>query len=103
MSKATSAFIEYMKDYTENEIDLRKYLDNWSFSLGDKTSTMWGNLSILTPFSPINQIEESKSEAKNIKALTQQMQKVSITPKVASSEKHSKLFGDAKRRWFIVT
>ena len=42
LSTATAEFLKYLKAYNSNTIDLRRYLEEWSFRLGDKTSTMWG-------------------------------------------------------------
>ena len=51
MSLATAEFLEYMKAYNSKTIDLRKYLEDWTFSHGEKRSTMWGDISLSTPFS----------------------------------------------------
>ena len=46
MSKATASFIEYMMAYNSTTIDLKSYLEKWDFDLGDKSSNMWGSLSV---------------------------------------------------------
>ena len=52
-SHATYAFLKYLKAYTSTKIDLRRYLEDWPFHLGDKTSTMWGAISLEIPFKPL--------------------------------------------------
>ena len=46
MSKATVAFLDYMNAYNSTTIDLKEYVDKWGFDLGDKSSNMWGSLSV---------------------------------------------------------
>lgn len=46
MSKATEAFLKYLKAYKSTTIDLRRYLEDWDFELGEKTSTNWGAISL---------------------------------------------------------
>jgi hypothetical protein len=52
-----------MRANKKENIDLHKYLDEWSFALGDKTSTMWGSTKLSIKFLPIANNEETKSAA----------------------------------------
>ena len=68
LSNATDKLLQYMMAFDSTSIDLRKYLEKWDFNLGDKTSSMWGSLSVKIPFTPLKMptppkmlVEESKS------------------------------------------
>jgi len=79
MSKATVSFLKHMKAHCSTTIDLRRYLEEWDFHLGQVTKSMWGPISLSTPFTPLEgaveesplkrAVEESKTAPKKEEAI----------------------------------
>ena len=70
MSKATVSFIKHMRAHCSTTIDLRRYLEEWDFALGQVTKSMWGPISLSTPFTPLEgAVEESKMAPKKEEAI----------------------------------